>query len=212
MIGAITVASLICWPMLAISSVYCMSPNASPFIRNIDKISGGVLFLVILSLIIFYEITLAKQRQIPRDKKRLWAVAIFFIVGMPVFFYLYLWKPNLSTTDTSAQKTTLTIDTSPKSTPSSLFVDGTHPEKPWIAAILNFLFWGAGYIYLKEYLLGIILLLLWGCNIFSVLLLFFKLQNVFIIAFYQIVDFSVAILLAIDGYKRSKWECPKSGE
>ena len=51
--------------------------------------------LVITGLTIFYIVNVFKNARVDKDKKALWAVVLFLgnIVAMPIYWYLYIWKP-----------------------------------------------------------------------------------------------------------------------
>ena len=51
--------------------------------------------LFTMALMGFYIVYLFRTTVVPADKKTLWAVVLFMasMVAMPVFWYLYLWKP-----------------------------------------------------------------------------------------------------------------------
>jgi hypothetical protein len=46
-------------------------------------------------LVASYVIYVFKTRHVPSDKKALWAAVLFFgnIFAMPVFWFLYVWRP-----------------------------------------------------------------------------------------------------------------------
>jgi hypothetical protein len=52
--------------------------------------------IVMLCLLIFYEMNLLRNSQLTRVQRKNWALLLFFgnIVTMPVFWYLYIWKPT----------------------------------------------------------------------------------------------------------------------
>lgn len=51
--------------------------------------------LEIIVLMVFYIVDVFKTDRVPQDKKALWAVVLFLgnIIAMPVYWYLYIWKP-----------------------------------------------------------------------------------------------------------------------
>jgi hypothetical protein len=71
--------------------------------------------LVIAALTVFYIVNVFRNQRVEKDKKALWAVVLFMgsVIAMPVYWYLYFWKPapetpmfsnpgQLGTADTSA--------------------------------------------------------------------------------------------------------------
>ena len=51
--------------------------------------------LEIFALLVIYVIHLFKTAAMPQDRKALWAVVLFLgnMFAMPVYWYLYIWKP-----------------------------------------------------------------------------------------------------------------------
>lgn len=51
--------------------------------------------LVIAALTIFYIVNVFRNERVEKDKKVLWAVVLFLgsLIAMPVYWYLYIWKP-----------------------------------------------------------------------------------------------------------------------
>lgn len=50
--------------------------------------------LVIAALTVFYMVNIFKNDRVDKDKKVLWAIAIFLgnMIAMPIYWYLYFWK------------------------------------------------------------------------------------------------------------------------
>ena len=50
---------------------------------------------LMFGLLLIYIVYLFKTEHVPKDKKALWAVVLFMgnIFAMPVFWFLYVWKP-----------------------------------------------------------------------------------------------------------------------
>jgi len=82
------------------------------------------------------------------------------------------------------------------------------PKKdPWIAAILNFLFNGAGYLYVggKRTTFGILLLVAWIVSLIGFLIFYPVLVRFSIFLLPEaIAGFILIIALAYDGYKYAK--------
>jgi DNA-directed RNA polymerase subunit RPC12/RpoP len=74
-------------------------------------------------------------------------------------------------------------------------------KSPSVTAILNFFFWFLGYFYLGEYSLGIIFLLIF---ISGVIDMFNPPSNINILILGYIIGLFLSLLLANDGYKRTK--------
>lgn len=51
--------------------------------------------LVIAALTVFYIVNVFRNQRVEKDKKALWAVVLFMgsVIAMPVYWYLYFWKP-----------------------------------------------------------------------------------------------------------------------
>lgn len=51
--------------------------------------------LVITGLTIFYIVNVFRNERVEKDKKALWAVVLFLgnLIAMPIYWYLYIWKP-----------------------------------------------------------------------------------------------------------------------
>ena len=67
------------------------------------KFANSLVFLLIISYIVY----LFKTNYVPKDKKALWAVVIilFAVIAMPIFWYLYVWKPIQDPTDEAGPAT-----------------------------------------------------------------------------------------------------------
>ena len=60
-------------------------------------ILGGLTFLSIPSLWIFYIINVYRNKGVANNQKSLWAILLFFgsFVAFPVYWYLHIWRePN----------------------------------------------------------------------------------------------------------------------
>jgi hypothetical protein len=109
-IKAIVLAVFTIWPIvymvlfmgmalaMMISAISGLNPPGGPGgPLSAFKIIFLLHFLTIIdvfALLVVYIRYLFKTETVPKDKKALWAVALFLgnMVSMPVFWYLYIWK------------------------------------------------------------------------------------------------------------------------
>jgi hypothetical protein len=61
--------------------------------------------LLIMGLTIFYIVDVFRNNRVDKDKKALWAIVIFLgnMVGMPIYWYLYIWKDPVIANQPPAQ-------------------------------------------------------------------------------------------------------------
>ena len=69
------------------------------FFMNFQKFSILVILhlfsiLLTIGLLIFYISNVFKNEKVPRDKKKQWALIIFFghVIAMPIYWYINIWK------------------------------------------------------------------------------------------------------------------------
>ncbi|MDE2018769.1 MAG: hypothetical protein KGJ13_00270 [Patescibacteria group bacterium] len=63
-----------------------------------------VTMLEIIVLLVIYIRNVFKNKDVPQDKRTLWAVILFFgsIIAMPIYWYFYIWQnPSVSSSTTS---------------------------------------------------------------------------------------------------------------
>ena len=103
---ALGVATL--WPLLYLAafflfltvSLFAIFSSESTALLPVDSFFSTVFILHILTtlwsfaLLAIYFRLLFKSDRVPKDKKTLWALALFFgnVIAMPVFWYLYVWR------------------------------------------------------------------------------------------------------------------------
>lgn len=102
---AIVLAVLTVWPvaymlffMAAVASSFFIMKGGSNQMPPFFSVLIALHFLTMaemLGLLVFYIWHLFKTDAIAQDKKALWAVVLFMgnAVSMPVYWYLYVWKP-----------------------------------------------------------------------------------------------------------------------
>ncbi len=68
--------------------------------------------LLILGLTVFYIVDVFRNNRVDNNQKALWAIVIFLgnMIGMPIYWYLYIWKDPVSANQPPAQLNS--VDTS----------------------------------------------------------------------------------------------------
>ncbi len=61
--------------------------------------------LLIMGLTVFYIVDVFRNNRVDKDKKALWAIVIFLgnLIGMPIYWYLYIWKDPVIANQPPAQ-------------------------------------------------------------------------------------------------------------
>jgi len=84
-------------PLALVWLVLTLAPFVYLFVADLDTSEWGYLIAVVTSycLVAVYIIYLFKTDHVAKDKKALWAVVLFLanLVAMPVFWFLYVWRP-----------------------------------------------------------------------------------------------------------------------
>lgn len=82
--------------------------------------------LLIAGLTIFYIVDVFRNKRVDKDKKALWAIVIFLgnMIGMPIYWYLNIWKDPLPANQTPAQLNR--VDTSAWTTNAGAPRQGQH--------------------------------------------------------------------------------------
>ena len=73
-----------------------------------------------------------------------------------------------------------------------------------LSAILNLVIWGAGYFYIKEYLIGAAFLLVYANLVGLTVYLFFVTRNFSLVWNYAVVEILIGLLLCVDAYLRTR--------
>ena len=114
---ALILAVFTVWPFLYMflfvgfmfTSVFWMAPGRNgpmPAMFMIIFAFHLLTMLEVLALIVFYIVHLFKTPAVRQDMKALWAVVLFLgnMLAMPVYWYLYIWKPLQATPPEQVQE------------------------------------------------------------------------------------------------------------
>ena len=69
--------------------------------------------LLIMGLTVFYIVDVFRNNRVEKDKKALWAIVIFLgnMIGMPIYWYLYIWKDPVIANQPTAQLNSVNTST-----------------------------------------------------------------------------------------------------